>query len=209
MLTLILPAIIWMHALAVGYSPVYLSENADGIRKDWPRIPLPDKKEILEPSASLGEKVAALLDAEKPVGGVTVSPTRLEIQSIAVINRAGGGELKLPKELAVTSGWGHYGQNDVVMPGKGKAVKRDYTAEEKQSIITGAEQQGIPASRHFKFWAKLPLMFILMTLLTGKTCLKKCGNTQLVVTRSLKSGYHTGKLSCLAGHSARMKLERL
>ena len=30
-----------MHALAIGYSPAYLSENADGIRRDWPRIPLP------------------------------------------------------------------------------------------------------------------------------------------------------------------------
>ena len=32
--------LIWMHALAIGYSPAYLSENADGIRQDWPRIPL-------------------------------------------------------------------------------------------------------------------------------------------------------------------------
>ena len=36
----------WMHALAIGYSPAYLSENADGIRQDWPRIPLPDSKEV-------------------------------------------------------------------------------------------------------------------------------------------------------------------
>jgi len=33
--------LIWMHALAAGYSPDYLSENADGIRQDWPRAPLP------------------------------------------------------------------------------------------------------------------------------------------------------------------------
>ncbi|GAH43233.1 unnamed protein product, partial [marine sediment metagenome] len=38
--------LIWMHALAIGYSPAYLKENADGIRKDWPRIPLPDNNEI-------------------------------------------------------------------------------------------------------------------------------------------------------------------
>jgi hypothetical protein len=31
-----------MHTLAVGYAPDYLSENADGIRQDWPRIPLPE-----------------------------------------------------------------------------------------------------------------------------------------------------------------------
>jgi len=42
---------IWMHALAIGYSPAYLTENADGIRRDWPRIPLPLTRELLESSA--------------------------------------------------------------------------------------------------------------------------------------------------------------
>ena len=92
-----------MHALAIGYSPAYLSENADGIRKDWPRIPLPKTKPLLEASAELGEKIAALLDTEKPVAGVTAPPIRPEIQNIAVITREGGGQLQ-PKELAVT--WG-------------------------------------------------------------------------------------------------------
>jgi predicted helicase len=36
--------LIWMHALAICYSPAYLEENADGIRQDWPRIPLPRTK---------------------------------------------------------------------------------------------------------------------------------------------------------------------
>ena len=39
--------LIWYHALAVGYSPAYLAENADGIRQDWPRIPLPQAKDAL------------------------------------------------------------------------------------------------------------------------------------------------------------------
>jgi hypothetical protein len=52
---------IWMHALAIGYSPAYLAENADGIRRDWPRIPLPDSREALLASADLGKKIAALL----------------------------------------------------------------------------------------------------------------------------------------------------
>jgi hypothetical protein len=141
-------SLIWMHALAIGYSPAYLSENADGIRKDWPRIPLPQNKELLEASTALGEKVAALLDTEKPVAGVTASPIRPEIQAIAVITREDGGQL-YPKELAVTAGWGHAGQNGVVMPGKGKAIERDYTVEEKQSIVSGAEQVGISPEEAF------------------------------------------------------------
>ena len=60
-----------MHALAIGYSPAYLAENADGIRRDWPRIPLPDSRKALEASAALGRQVAALLDTEADVPGVT------------------------------------------------------------------------------------------------------------------------------------------
>ncbi|HEX8423211.1 MAG TPA: type ISP restriction/modification enzyme, partial [Pyrinomonadaceae bacterium] len=41
-------ALVWMHALAVGYSPAYLAENADGIRADFPRVPLPATRELLE-----------------------------------------------------------------------------------------------------------------------------------------------------------------
>lgn len=143
-------SLIWMHALAIGYSPAYLSENADGIRKDWPRIPLPINKEFLEDSAEWGEKIAALLDTEKPVGGITSSPIRPEIQNIAFITREGGGDLQLPKELAITVGWGHTGQNGVVMPGKGKLVERDYTPEEKQSLDSGAEQLGLSPEQALK-----------------------------------------------------------
>ena len=63
--------LIWMHALAIGYSPAYLTENADGIRRDWPRIPLPASRKALEASAALGEQIAALLDTEADVPGVT------------------------------------------------------------------------------------------------------------------------------------------
>ena len=141
-------SLIWMHVLAIGYSPAYLSENADGIRKDWPRIPLPGAKPLLESSAVLGEKVAALLDTERLVPGVTASPLRLEIQCLAAITREGGGQLQL-KELAVTVGWGHAGKNSMVMPGKGKVIERDYTVEENQSIVLGAEKQGISAQEVF------------------------------------------------------------
>jgi hypothetical protein len=44
-------------------------------------------------------------------------------------------------------GWGHAGQNGVVMPGKGKTVERDYTVEEKQSVASGAEKLGIPLEK--------------------------------------------------------------
>ena len=122
--------LIWMHALAIGYSPAYLRENADGIRQDWPRIPLPESREALLASAALGRQVAALLDTETPLKGVTTGAIRPELQAIAVIARVGGGSLNPDAgDLAVTAGWGHAGQGGVTMPGKGRLVEREQLPE--------------------------------------------------------------------------------
>ena len=82
--------LIWYQALAIGYSPIYLAENADGISQDWPRIPLPKAKDSLLASAALGRQVAALLDTEAPVFGVTAGKIRDELKSIAVFQRLDG-----------------------------------------------------------------------------------------------------------------------
>lgn len=135
--------LIWMHALAVGYSPAYLSENADGIRRDWPRIPLPDSKEALLASAELGKKIAALLDTENPVPGVTTQDIRPELREIAVISRVGGGALDpAAGELSVTAGWGHAGKGRVTMPGSGKLVKRAYSSQEAAAMTAGGGAGG-------------------------------------------------------------------
>jgi len=125
--------LIWMHALAIGYSPAYLSENADGIRQDWPRIPLPDSKELLLPSAELGKQIAPLLDTETPfdVGARHGVP----LERIAAPSRVGGGSLT-DEDLAVTAGWGHAGKGGVTMPGKGKIVERDYTPAERSTAVS-------------------------------------------------------------------------
>jgi hypothetical protein len=133
-------SLIWMHALAIGFSPRYLSENADGIRCDWPRIPLPKSRDALIESAALGRTVAALLDTETPIPGVTTGVIRPELKSIAVFvafdgtspNREGGG-------FDVTAGWGRPGKDGATMPGKGRLLKRDYVASERAAIFHGAE----------------------------------------------------------------------
>ena len=111
--------LIWLHALAVGYSPAYLEDNADGIRENWPRIPLPATREALLASAALGREVAALLDTETPVPGVNSGAVRPELQTIAKVSRVGGGALK-PEEFALTAGWGSGGNGKPVMPGVGR-----------------------------------------------------------------------------------------
>jgi len=117
--------LIWMHALAIGYSRDYLSENADGVRQDWPRIPLPATKKALAHSAALGRRAAALLDTEKPVEGATCGKIGAPLLALGLIRKVGGGELDpIRGELDLTAGWGHSGKNGVCMPGKGKIEKR-------------------------------------------------------------------------------------
>ena len=131
--------LVWMHALAISYSSEYLNENADGIYQDWPRIPLPDSKELLLSSAELGIKVAMLLDTESSVPGITSKNIRTELRAIATIRRSDGGMLNPDAgDLAVTASWGHAGKEGVTMPGKGKLVERDYTSEEQTALQEGA-----------------------------------------------------------------------
>ncbi len=119
-------SLIWMHALAIGYAPAYLAQNADGIRQDWPRIPLPAVRELLEASAALGRQVAALLDTEAPVDGVTSGSIRPELRDVARPERIDGGNLDpAAGDLEVTAGWGHAGREGVCMPGRGKVVTPD------------------------------------------------------------------------------------
>ena len=61
----------WRHALAITYAPQYLGDNADGVAIDWPRIPLPDERALLDTSVALGAQVVALLDTEADLPGVT------------------------------------------------------------------------------------------------------------------------------------------
>jgi Type ISP C-terminal specificity domain len=133
-------ALIWMHALAIGYSPAYLVENADGVRQDWLRIPLPDSKAALLASAELGKQVAALLDTETPVQNVTAGKVRPELVKIAVVTR-----LNEKLNLSLTAGWGHAGQNGVTMPGKGKLETRGYTAEETAAFAVGQASRLSPS----------------------------------------------------------------
>lgn len=118
--------LLWYHALAIGYSPAYLSENADGIRQDWPRIPLPKAKDTLVASAALGRQVVALLDTETPVPGVTAGKVRDELKTIGVFQRVDGKPANPENgDLDLTAGWGHAGKGGVTMPGKGKFIRRD------------------------------------------------------------------------------------
>ncbi len=64
---------------------------------------------------------------------MTRAPLRPEIAALAVPATAGGRNMA-GGDFAVTAGWGHYGQGDAVMPGQGRAVGRDYSADERAAL---------------------------------------------------------------------------
>ena len=129
------------HVLAVLHDPVYRKANAGALRMEWPRIPLlgwPDGEaergaDVLARSAAHGRKLAALLDPETPVPGVTRTPLRAEIAAIAVPSTVGGRNMA-GDDFAVTAGWGHFGKGNAVMPGQGHAEERTFAPDERAAI---------------------------------------------------------------------------
>ena len=141
------------HALAVLHDPAYREANAGALRMEWPRIPLPgwscgdsdadvgDAADELRASAARGRELAALLDPETPVPGVTAGTLRPELAAIAVPSTADGHNMA-GDDFALTVGWGHFGTGDAVMPGSGRAVQRDYTVPEREALSNAADVLG-------------------------------------------------------------------
>ena len=155
------------HALATLHDTTYRETNADALRMEWPRIPLsgwPDgdaseAAETLARSAALGRELAALLNPETPVPGVTTGTLRSDIATIAVPAMVDGHNMA-GDDFALTVGWGHYGQGEVIMPGQGRVGKRDYTADERAAL---GDATGVLGQTTFDiylngnaFWCNVP-----------------------------------------------------
>jgi Type ISP C-terminal specificity domain/N-6 DNA Methylase len=137
---------IWLHSLAIIYSPLYLSENAAGVRSDLPRIPLPDNLELLIESAQLGAALGKLLDPEKAAVGVTSGKLRKEL---AVLGRITG---PVSLSLSLTAGWGRWQQEEIVMPGGGLTKVREFNDDEKVAIAEGALELGLNLEEVLSIW---------------------------------------------------------
>jgi hypothetical protein len=133
--------LIWQHVLAIGYSPLYLEENGDAIRNDWPRVPLPDSLDKLSSSARLGQRIADLLDVDTDVevdAGVL-----MRRGTIARIERTDGKPLASDAgDLAITAGWAIEQRRQqqsgaisrIVMPSNGRFELRARTDAERQAL---------------------------------------------------------------------------
>ncbi|RRR70301.1 MAG: hypothetical protein EI684_13550 [Candidatus Viridilinea halotolerans] len=116
---------LFYHSLAVLHAPAYRTANAGALRQDWPRIPLPATRAALLASAELGQQVAALLDSERPVAGVSSGELRSELRPIAILSVVGGGQINPDAgDLDLTVGWGYAGRGGITMPAKGRVVER-------------------------------------------------------------------------------------
>lgn len=130
---------LFLHCISITYSKNYRDENADVLKQDWPRIPLPNDRELLQSSAELGKRIAALLDPETPVETITRGMVVAPYSQIAVPATTHGQNFQ-GRDFALTANWGNGGNGKPVMPGKGKAVQRDYTDRERQQMGAAAIQ---------------------------------------------------------------------
>ena len=139
----------------------------EALRMEWPRIPLPGWPDGNVPkaandlvaSAARGRELAALLESDTPVPGVTEGALRPEIAAIAVPTTVDGRNMT-GDDFALTAAWGHLGQGDAVMPGQGRAVERPYTVGERvvPSDVTtalGAATYDVYLNDH-TYWRNVP-----------------------------------------------------
>ena len=138
------PESVFFHVLALLHAPAYRKENGGALLQDWPRIPLPDKRKRLEESSALGRQVAALLDTEAEVRGVTTGRLEAMFRTVGVVTKLGGGALDPEAgDLALTAGWGHAGKGGITMPAKGRIERRAYDKAEREAIGEAAEARGL------------------------------------------------------------------
>ena len=143
-------SVIWLHALAICFSPCYLRENRDGVRIGWPRIPLPDSRKALERSALLGGELMRLLDSESPAAGIDSGDIAPRLKILA---RQKGDD------YAVNGNWGHLDGKGRVTPAKGKIVPRAWKPAELESLAGAEKTLGAPLDIYLNgstFWSGVP-----------------------------------------------------
>ncbi|MYD93711.1 MAG: N-6 DNA methylase [Chloroflexi bacterium] len=168
------------HVLAVLHDPDYRGANAGALRMEWPRIPLPhwtelsarssagesdavpkveEAAETLAASVARGRELAALLDPEAPVPGVTTGSLRPEIAAVAVPATTRGRNMS-GDDFGLTASWGYFGSGQAVMPGQGRAEERAYTGSERSALgadlhILGESTYDVYLNDH-AYWGNVP-----------------------------------------------------
>ena len=155
------------HVFATLHDPAYRVANAGALRMEWPRIPLPGwpdgetegTTDTLAHSVARGRDLAALLDPETPVPGVTTGDLRPEVAVVAVPATTDGRNMA-GDDFALAAGWGHYGVGGAVMPGQGRIVERAWTPDERAALGDALPTLGKTAFDVYlnerAFWRNVP-----------------------------------------------------
>ena len=135
--------LLWHHVLAITYTPAYLAENAGGLGQGYPRVPLPSDRDLFTASAALGARLAALLDPDTAVPGVTSGDPHPELRAIGVpMTRPDA-----TRNWRLTVNWGHRTDKGITMPGRGRTEPRPYAGTEaptaSRSSLLGQATQDI------------------------------------------------------------------
>jgi hypothetical protein len=132
------------HILATLHSPRYIDTHRDALRRSWPRIPLPANAELLANSATLGRRLAEILDPESDI------QLAAEWSFLARLSMAAefpedtlDRDRRNAARFAITAGWGGRGQGDTVMPRRGKAPERDWNPTELERLAVLAAAQNL------------------------------------------------------------------
>ena len=147
---------------------------------EWPRIPLPHWPELsaqtstgeshvakvekacetLAGSVACGWELAALLDPEKPVPGVTTGELRPEIAAIAVPATTRGRNM-FGDDFGLTAGWGHFGSGQAGDAGAGsRGGAGAYTGSERSALGAALDTLGETTSDIYlndqAYWRNVP-----------------------------------------------------
>lgn len=134
------PLSVFDHAMAIMHAPAYAVEHDSALTRDWARIPLTSRADVLAASAQLGRTTALLLAPETPV---PQTPWQFDIRGwpLGAIRRIDGGSINpAAHDLDVLVRWGTQTSTGV-MPGPGRLVVRDYSAEETAAVSAATDRE--------------------------------------------------------------------
>jgi len=118
-------------------------------------VPLPADVNVLRQSAALGAHIAALLDPDTPVPGVSEGDPRPELRGIAVPATKPGAA----RDWRLTAGWGSRTNQGITMPGRGRTETRGYDEAEvdvaAHASILGAHPYDVFLN-DATFWRNIP-----------------------------------------------------
>ena len=128
----------WPAPGTAGVSPAsvrsaLLPAGVPSASEQDPASPNSHVANALARSAARGRQLAALLDPDTPVPGVTMGTLHPEIAAIAVPATTDGRNMT-GDDFALSVGWGHYGTGGAIMPGQGRIVERAFTLDERAAM---------------------------------------------------------------------------